>query len=409
VRITAPADRIDAVPRLPTALLPWWPQVKTAYTRYTRIVSPVSQQIARLSDHGGPRGVVGTAAEAVANAGPDARTWVVRSAEHIDRPMPAGDPVGDYRFAAAQQGEVAAASVSLLPDARVDGRFGAVISADHRLISEYSQYFGIGGPREHPAFLRPLRSTPREYEGVVAVLGDRGDDNYYHFIVDVLPKLGMLADCPGLPLPDAYYVPMNRGFQRQLLERAGIPLDRVIDSRTTPYLRAKQLIVPGLPDAHLQAPHWVLDWLQSTMLQGAGDGRPRRLYLTRGQTPNTRIVRNEEEVIEALRPLGFEVFDCGAQPVAAQIAAFADAESIVAPHGASLANLAFTTGDTAVVEMFPPTYVNTCYWALSRQLAGIDYRYLLGVGAVPPGDPQSVADDLTVDVERLLDLLGEQS
>lgn len=389
------------MPRLPVSLRPFWPQAKAAYTRYTRAVSPVTRQVARLSAHGGPRGVVMTAAQAVRDAGQGAVTWVIRDAERIDRPVPKGDPAGDYRFVAAQHAQVPATTVSMLPGARIDGRYGAVVTADHQLVYEYSQYFGITRPTEHPEFLRPLRRAPVDHDGVVAVLADRGDDNYYHFIVDVLPKLGMLADCAEAPTPDAYYVPANRGFQRQLLERAGISFDRVIDSRRTPYLRADRLLVPGLPDAHLQTPRWVVEWLQATLLQGAGGGRPRRLYLTRGSRPHTRIVRNEGEVVEVLWEFGFEVFDCGTHTVDEQIEAFADAEVIVAPHGASLANLVFTTGQTTVVELFPPDYVNTCYWSLSHQLAGVDYRYLLGVGEAPPGDPQAVANDVTVDINRL--------
>lgn len=389
------------MPRLPTPLLPLWPQVKRAYTCYTRLVSPVSRRLAGLSHHGGPRAVAPRLEDVSAANGVPVQWWVVHEPESIKRPVPDGDPPADHRFAAAQVAEVPRAAIALLPRARVDGRFGGVITHDHRLLYEFSQYFGISTPVEHPQFLRPFRSAPRNYDGVVAVLGDRGDDNYYHFIVDILPKLSMLADCPDLPRPDAYYVPTNRRFQRDLLQRAGLDLGRVIDSRESPYLRASQLLAVGLPDAHLQTPRWAVDWLRSTLLQGAGGGRARRLYLTRGSRPNTRIVRNEDEVVAALEPLGFEVFDAGGHSVTEQISAFADAEVVVAPHGASLANLVFTTRPTRVIEMFPPDYVNPCYWTLSYQLPHIDYHYLLGVGRVPAGDPQAVASDITVDITRL--------
>jgi capsular polysaccharide biosynthesis protein len=393
------------MPRLPAPLRPWWPQAKAVYTRVTRGVAPLSQRVARLSDHGGPWGIALTAEEAVASGGADARLWVVREPQDIARPMPAGEPAGDHRFAAAISAHVPRVAVAVLPGARVDGRFGGVIASDQRLVYEFSQYFGISGPRDHPQFLRPFRKTPYEHHGTVAVLADRGDDNYYHFLFDVAPKLALLADCPDLPDVDAYYVPNDRAFQRELLERLGVPADRIINSRATPYLKARRLVVTGLPDAHLQTPAWVVAWLREKLLQAGNVGVGRRLYVTRGAAKGTRIVINETEVLDALSPLGFEVFDAGAHTVAEQIAAFASAEVIVAPHGAALANLVFATGTARVVEMFPPDYVNTCYWALSNQVPGIDYRYLLGIGPVPPGDPQGVASDIVVDVLRLLRVL----
>jgi capsular polysaccharide biosynthesis protein len=346
-----------------------------------------------------------TAEEAVAASGSAAAVWTVREPIDITRPMPRGEPANDYRFETARSAHAPRCAVAVLPGARVDGRFGGVIASDQRLVYEFSQYFGISGPADHPQFLRPFRKPPVDYDGTVAVLSDRGDDNYYHFLIDILPKLGLLADCPGLPPIDAFYVPSNRAFQRDLLERAGVAADRIIDSRETPYLRAKSLVVPGLPDAHLQAPPWALTWLRDTMLAGVATGTTRRLYLTRGAAKGSRIAVNEAEVLAALRPLGFEVFDAGAHRVAAQIEAFANAAMIVAPHGASLANLVFTTGPTRLVEMFPPDYVNPCYWAIASQLPQLDYRYVLGAGRVPAGDPQGVASDIVVDIARLLRVL----
>lgn len=329
----------------------------------------------------------------------------MREPVDVRRPMPPGEPADDYRFESARSAHIPRVAVAVLPGARVDGRFGGVIASDQRLVYEFSQYFGIDGPADHPQFLRPFRRPPVDFDGTVAVLSDRGDDNYYHFLIDVLPKLGLLADCPDLPPIDAYYVPTSRAFQRDLLARAGVPAEHIIDSRETPYLRATNLVVPGLPDAHLQAPAWALSWLRDAMLDGVPTGTTRRLYLTRGSAKGSRIAVNEPDVLAALAPVGFEVFDAGAHTVAEQIEAFANAAVIVAPHGASLANLVFTTGPTRVVEMFPPDYVNTCYWAMSSQLPQLDYRYVLGAGPVPPGDPQGVASDIVVDIERLLRVL----
>ena len=60
-----------------------------------------------------------------------------------------------------------------------------------------------------------------------------------------------------------------------------------------------------------------------------------------------------------------------------QIRHFAEAEFVIAPHGAGLANLLFCQPSTVLVELMPSHYVN---WAMRRIAAvrGIRYGCLVG-------------------------------
>ena len=60
-----------------------------------------------------------------------------------------------------------------------------------------------------------------------------------------------------------------------------------------------------------------------------------------------------------------------------QIATFANAKTIVAPHGSGLTNLAFCSPNTKVVELFSPNYIRTDYWMISQQLM-LQHYYLVG-------------------------------
>jgi capsular polysaccharide biosynthesis protein len=99
-------------------------------------------------------------------------------------------------------------------------------------------------------------------------------------------------------------------------------------------------------------------------------------------------------------------------PVADQIRAFAEAEWIVAPHGAALANLAFASSGASVIELFAPDYVQLCYWKLADCVPGLTYHYLVGVGDEPRrGEMNGVMSDITVDLAaltRALDALPEE-
>ena len=60
-------------------------------------------------------------------------------------------------------------------------------------------------------------------DGTVAVLSKRGVDNYYHFMVDTLLRIGLLEDS-GLSAPiDQFIVNRSLPFQRLLLEKMGLP------------------------------------------------------------------------------------------------------------------------------------------------------------------------------------------
>ncbi len=134
----------------------------------------------------------------------------------------------------------------------------------------------------------------------------------------------------------------------------------------------------------------------------------RNLYLTRGSARHNRVVRNEDDVVAALATRGFERVDAGAHPVVEQIRMFAEADVIVAPHGAALANLAFCSPGAAVVELFPSGSLVADYWKMACGVPGLEYRYLCGEGP-PAGTSRGafIVADITVDLPRLLGVVDE--
>ncbi len=387
--------------RLPAPLRPLWPLAKAAYTGGTRAISPLTGQLSRLRGGYLPRRHVSLVDDSVA-AG-DARMWVAREEEQLDRPIPAGEPARHPAFAGQASETVPRVAVAELPGGRVLGPHRAVIDGRGAMVDELSPYFGTSSWREHPVFLHPFEKEPVEVEGILGVLACRGDVSNYHFLLDVLPRLAILGT-PGVPAPERWYVPRQRAFQREMLEMAGLPQDAVvIDSDLSPHVRAERLLVPGLPDAHLRTPPWAVDLVRERLRPSGLERVPgRRIYVTRGRERHNRIVTNEDEVVELLTERGFTVVDPGTMPMAEQIRAFGEAEWIVAPHGAALANLAFASRGASVVELFAPDYVQGCYWKLADCIPGLGYTYLLGDGRAPrSGRMNGVMSDITIDLPAL--------
>jgi capsular polysaccharide biosynthesis protein len=140
-------------------------------------------------------------------------------------------------------------------------------------------------------------------------------------------------------------------------------------------------------------------------LRQASSAMGEKLYVSREKAKRRRLT-NEPKIWDALEKRGFVKLRLEELTWSQQISAFRAAKVIVAPHGAGLANLAFASPGTKVVELFHRSYVNGCYWQLAS-LKGLDYHPL-----VPEG-PESITRtlranrlDVTADVAQILAALG---
>jgi capsular polysaccharide biosynthesis protein len=297
---------------------------------------------------------------------------------------------------------------AVIPEGRAVGASGAVFAPDGRMLGDLSREFGAP-PIAHPALRGPLPPA-RRLEGTVVVLSAPGSRVYYHWLLDVLPRVE-IARRAGFGGEGTERFLVSGGslpFQRETLAALGIGPERVLDAADHPHVAAERLVVPSYPGRAEHPPRWACEFLRRTFAPERRDAAPVRLYLSRRDAAGRRVA-NEPEVERVLRARGFRSVTLGQMPVAEQAALFASAEVVAAPHGSGLANLAFCAPGTRVVEMFAPGYVNPCFWSLASQ-AGLDYAYLVGEGKRPPDyvHPHDSGADMVVDpqaLERLLDLL----
>lgn len=388
--------------RLGPRLRPLFPYLKPAYTAVTRAAAPASIALGRLTGGNVPRGVATTAEAAVAGGG---RMWIVREPEVVARPSPTGTPEHVPAMERARSDLIERVPVVELPEGRVMGPHRAVVTSDGLLVDELCFYFGTTRPREHPVFLHPFGARPTRVAGSVGVLASRGDGNYYHFLHDCIPRLFVLEQCPDAPSPERWFTPVATSFQRELLDLMGITADRCIDATAVPHLQAEQLVVPGLPSTRVQNPAWVSQELRARLCPDAARVPGRHIYLTRGAARNNRAVLNESAVSAHLEGRGFTCLDPGAMTVHDQIRWFSEADLIVAPHGAALANLAFCSPGATVLELFG-RHVDPCYWRMSGGITGLTYRYLAGPERSASPDGGTGWDFLVQDIEVDLDALA---
>ena len=108
------------------------------------------------------------------------------------------------------------------------------------------------------------------------------------------------------------------------------------------------------------------------LLAGLGADRngasSRRIFISRRKT-GKRTLANEAELERLLGAHGFETHAMEEYSLAEQAQLVHESETIVATHGAGLANLLFARPNTRVIEIVPAGRYNaTCYPTQSRIL-----------------------------------------
>ncbi len=231
---------------------------------------------------------------------------------------------------------------------------------------------------ERPDGLHLLAADPISVDGPWINLLVGGHRNYYHWMLECLARLAGASDATRTI--GRILIPMPRAeFHQASLVFAGIPaaLDiRFVAPSET--LRVREAVSPWSVTGY-HRPHPCIVPFFRAMRDAAprrDEAWPRRLYIDR-RGSDQRPLANEEELIAALLPRGFVPVRLETLPLADQIALFAHADMIVAPHGAGLTNLVFARPETQVLELLMDGWVNWCFRHLAA-LFGLPYDCVLG-------------------------------
>jgi len=202
--------------------------------------------------------------------------------------------------------------------------------------------------------------------------------NYYHTLVDALPRLYLLHQMAETPAEQPVHIlvgDLSRTEKQYLdllrpsnTEVVHLSPGRVVETERFLHLSfLSRQSVGFLPASYLS-------FFRSKVLPHRPPTQAKRVLVTR-QVAGTRRIRNLDAVWAALEPLGFERYELETLSASEQVELFYDAEVVVATHGASLANLLFAGPSCRVVELFPHAFVIPTYYLMSRAL-GLDYDYL---------------------------------
>ncbi|HWB51990.1 MAG TPA: glycosyltransferase family 61 protein [Stellaceae bacterium] len=190
-------------------------------------------------------------------------------------------------------------------------------------------------------------------------------DNYFHWHSDTLPAALLLRKyLPG----DDYVIlgPVLKSWQKQSLERLGAThyieaagTWQVETLLTTAYAEIRSI----RPDHNVKAVFRSI----AASLKNEDSGVERkasRIFISREDAQTRRIV-NEHQVWSELETRGFSKVLLSSMAYTEQVRLFAQAEIVVAAHGAGLTNIGFCKPGTKIIEIIPRDVHNGCFRYLS--------------------------------------------
>jgi hypothetical protein len=261
--------------------------------------------------------------------------------------------------------------------AYVFSHYGNIISKDNQLFDEFCHYFNTRSVKKGDVY-KPFITFKTKIKKIrynTAVLVSPESSNYYHWMMDCLPRLHLLEDF--INSIDHFIVPDKlHSFHIESLKYWGIEENRLLKISKTDKLYFENLYVPSLPGSEGNSPLWAIQYLREKFLNYNNDSLKELVYFSR-ENANERHIINEDEVLKVLKAKGFKVYEMSEYTLAEQIKISQNAKMIVSAHGAALTNLLFTS-NCQVLEIFSPDYVRPdCYFTLAKQLK-LDYWYLMG-------------------------------
>lgn len=247
------------------------------------------------------------------------------------------------------------------------------------------------------------------FRGKLAVISSSGSENWYHWFLQILPRL-IILEKSGVAYDSIYVNNMIYPWQERalgaVLSFLRISKDKMLVINGDVSVKASMLIVPSvpfIPSKGVGLPQWMIQTFREIFLGAGGLERiipSEKIYISRLKAPLRRIV-NEDDYCEILKAWGFKIVHLETITPFEQAALFNRASVIVAAHGSGLSNLIFSRPGCKVIEIDQHDERRGCFRPITHSIGGTFIPFY----ARPMGDPQT--EDMEVCVPELLALLAK--
>ena len=258
-------------------------------------------------------------------------------------------------------------------------------------ILDHVSYQQIKGEFKEP-FLNVVlkKGTPKfkkKIKGKVFSLiqGASGNNNYFHWMFDVLPRLIMLEKVYNLSDIDYFYSPQIKSWQLSTLSVFNISKEKLINSNHHRHIHADKILAVSHPwynkgrilNEAKNLPSWITSEIASKFEKhGKKFECNDKIFIDRRESLyNHCQIINDVEIQSHLKKKGFTVYKVGELNFFEQIYLFQNAKVIIGAHGAAFANLIFCKPNTKILDIIPQNHPNTVDETIAK-FKKLDFRFI---------------------------------
>ncbi len=250
-----------------------------------------------------------------------------------------------------------------LENVRIFSQNGVLINAENEVITDLSPDFKPRSTYEHRLLrytgLPPVQHLPGHGFSFISAASWK---NYFHWLIDTLPT-ARLFDWDAY---DYILAPTSRRYHHLAYEALGVPMDKVIPLEHESHYSVERL--SHIPRGGVALiPDEAVDYLRDLFGVQPSPEADRKLYLSRNDGWRRRIT-NEDAVLDAIAPYGYEHIVIGSRTIREQAELFSQASHVVGPHGAAMTNLVFSGAQTTLMECFSGTFMFPHFYHLCATL-----------------------------------------
>lgn len=231
--------------------------------------------------------------------------------------------------------------------------------------------------KDHPIFQKLYLPKLRIYPGLGVLLSTPNDNNYFHCLFQIAPKIWFLKE-NGYDLKNInlFFLEVSESkFQNEILEILEIDSNKIINLKKEKYIEVEQMLVT--PTFTRPEP-WICLKLRNIFLSDEKSNNHERIYISRNKAKVRRILQ-EKKLIALLYKFGFKVISTDGLKITEQAKIFNNSKIVIAAHGAGLANLVFCEPGTEILELRAENhqdYLGTVYEHLSSICKLSHYTYV---------------------------------
>lgn len=242
---------------------------------------------------------------------------------------------------------------------------GLVFTQDFRLIS---QTITQHSPLEQERAFNLLKSTSnfREIATSCLLMRKRGDDNYGHWLVEIMPKLGLArlkCHVSGLAIPSL------DGAMKSVIHDSIHICDKL---KTTPRFELKKneavffkeiILVSGATQHGSYMSPLMIKEIDSA-IQNIEGIKNDKIFISRRGT--VRNIADQNNIEATLSENGFNIINPASMSFVDQVKSFKNAKIIIGVMGAGMTNIVFANPGARIINLSPATMPDTFFCFLSK-------------------------------------------